>query len=258
MKEHFSKLNPTTDLSISPKHFERKNDGKDRFGNRLFVSGKYSYIDKNDHMVRAGILISPLGESLIKDNPGILKLIDFGLSKKQRKVSLGVNIELLYKIHGTQSLVFILKISGKSYAIKTPNVTEGDPGLGQPYINEMLQTQALASDLKSDLEKIGIQMQTFYFASGQVSCTQFEEDSLERLDDKDYQKLEQLWFLVTSYLNKQQIEGNELWKGIELDNPTNPSTAKRNFIKRKDGVLVWVDPFKFDRFSKEKGRRYID
>lgn len=74
------------ELFINPdallKHFHPPTDSseRDRFSNRIFFSRDRANIGQNKEEVKAALLVSPEGEAFIKENRGILNLIDKGLT----------------------------------------------------------------------------------------------------------------------------------------------------------------------------------
>jgi hypothetical protein len=236
-------------------NFIRENGAKDRFGNQYITSKEFSYFDNAGQENSAGILISPDGQKFIADNPRILHDIEKGLISFANysgniydfKIDLGQGRSLQFVVSGSQSQFYILKINDQKYAIKVhlSETAEGHRKIDQPYINEMLQTQAVAADLKNDLERLGIKMSSFLFASGQVSCTKYEEegDRSNVVVRVVVEKITELFNLVDRYINGKKKERNPLWNHIEIDFHMNPETMFRNFIFKKDGSIVWIDPF---------------
>jgi hypothetical protein len=235
-------------------HFTRESGAKDRFGNQYLSSKEFSYLDSSGKETNAGILVSLEGQKFIAEHPRILHDVGGGLAFfanyfcniPNHTIDLGNGRSLQFVMSGGQSQFYILKVNEKKYAIKIhlTEITEGNRKIDQPYINEMLQTQAVATDLKSDLEKISVKMSSFLFASGQVSCTEYEEEEGNR-PMLTYEFLDRLHFIVGKYLNKkQQKEGDPLWDNIKLDFNGNIEEMARNFITKKDGA-VWIDPFRY-------------
>jgi hypothetical protein len=252
------------------KHFTPEKGEWDRFGNFLFVSNDLAYLDGLGDKVKAGILISPEGGKFIKQNPGIINEIDNALSILETKegknvpyksvnLSSGGNLQAITT--GGQSNFYILTMkNAERYAIKTHAPTRKSKlaedliiefNLHQPYINEMLQTQALATDLKNELDSLHVKMSSFLFASGQVSCTRYEEDEkpyLSKLFDLNRKFLKELKSIALTYIEKRSKD-NSLWDFIYVDLETDSAEgldkSASNFRTKADGTLVWVDPFKF-------------
>ncbi len=266
MNERFLPKEIIRDLSASAsasvRHFKQEgNTNKDRFGNQLLTSRDFAYLDNVEKVVKAGILISPEGQKFIADNPGILKAIDRGLFLSEiegngaafdkREIDLGNGRVLQWQTKGAQSNFYVLKIDKEKYAIKTHVLSRGRQlNMYQPYINEMLQTQSLALDLKNELARLRVEMQTFLFASGQVSCTRFEKDegSIESLLDQG--KINDLKKATLEYVLEKRYNKDPLWENINIDLSASKMvlglTLLRNFRKKLDGTVVWIDPFFYE------------
>jgi len=234
------------------KYFTPEQNRRDRFGNRMLISKDLAYLDRSNDKVKAGILISPEGEKFIKQNPGIIKKIDSALSffethgkYREEIVDLDDGVTIEIGKGGNQSEFYILTAGGERYAIKTNALF----WVHQPYINEMLQSQSLATDLKDALSELKVRMSTFLFASGQVFCTRYEEN-VKNYDEETEERLERvdrLELAVSAYVVRKKSEHDPLWENIEVDIPyTNfqrQETIRRNFMLQPDGVMVWIDPF---------------
>ena len=236
-------------------NFVREKGAKDRFGNQYLTSKEFSY-GSNGQETSAGILISPEGQKFIAEHPKILHDIDKNLacleSGSEMDATHGIFFDhnqscfLQKKAKGSQSNFYVLALGQEKYAIKT-HVTHNliRKKIDQPYVNEMLQTQSISQDLKSELEDLNIRMSSFIFASGQVSCTKYEEKS------GDYSKitsfrLTKFFNLLSSYIKKKQKERDPLWQNIIVDSNGNLETILRNFIVERDEEMVCVDPFIYE------------
>lgn len=233
---------------------------RDRFGNRIFSSANKSYLDRKGEPTKAALLVSPAGELFIKENPGILNDIDRGIVELTDTGQLGTywtsiylgkerKMQRLLNGRGSQSLVYLLKTADKKYVVKKKNPQARlHEDVSQPYINEMLQTQALATDLKQELTTAGVAMATHFFASGQVSCAQFEEGQHPK---PEYLK-EKTNDLIGEVQNYIRSQTSDLWENIDQDakvydySPTRIVFRTDNFIQKPDGTLVWIDPFLYD------------
>lgn len=246
------------DPSAEVKNFKPVENGRDKFGNRLFRSPEHYYFDRADEKVKAALLVSRKGELLIKNNPGILNDLDQGLIKmeytsepgnlikRRSSVDLGKGRKLTYIAQGGQSQVYILEANGNKYAVKTKSskyINFPDPS--QPYINEMLQMQDMTENLKEEFAKLSIRLPSFLFASGQVGCAEFVEGEKPTAEDFA-NKSEQLRTLVKDYLGKKKLDGDPLWENISSDLFVFSKIKTLNFVKEKDGTLVWVDPLFYD------------
>jgi len=147
-----------------------------------------------------------------------------------------------------QSQIWILEIGSEKFVIKykkAANTPSAD--ISQPYFNEMLQSQALGQDLTQELAAEGVEMPTFLFASGQISCIRFEEGRHPN-ETLLHDKLERFLPVVDNYISNQK---SQLWAGIHSDAigqtfaPTTTVIKTDNFIQRPDGIMVWVDPLYF-------------
>ncbi len=247
--------------------FVREKSEKDRFGNRYLTSKvlsrfghkspsseEFSYSDNVGSETSAGILISPEGQKFIAEHPGILRKIEEGLvsfetnfKKPNSTIDLRQGISLQATVAGSQSHVYILRIGAEKYVLKTHIFLEPEEKkLYQPYINEMLQTQTIATDLKSDLEKLKVKMSNFLFASGQVSCTRFEED-VKNYAALDKDRLIDLYLSISNYILEKRYDNDPLWENITMDLPVSSPklaiTALNNFRTKPDGTIVCIDPF---------------
>lgn len=243
---------------------------QDRFGNRVFASADKAYLDRLGNETKAALLVSAEGESLIRSHPGILSGIDAALhrldSNRAERASVitrnnrHIGTISLYTDLGSQSDVYLLHLGPETYVIKKHRQDQTTKENGrQPYINEMLQAQSLAADLHDQFVQAGIVMPTFLFASGQLSCTRFEEGSEPRPRHLKA-PLSTLLPQVNAYIAQKQREGDPLWSKIKLDSSGRQTRFSSledmlrnlrtsNFIKRKDGKIVWIDPFYFEPSS---------
>ena len=237
---------------------------RDRFGNRIINSHDKAYFDKVGNETKVALLISPEGEAFIKNNKGILNDIDRGLEElhgeieEKRKINFGNGRRMeLLKIGG-QSQVFVLFVGTEKCIVtkKTPYVKDND--ISQPYINEMLQCQTLAEDLKQELDKIGAIMPTFLFASGQMACRKYEDGRELKRGEFD-KEIQQLVPVINEYLQNFQKNGSVLWKNIKPDmfwqfRPNEPFHPNDHWFKREDGKYACIDPFFFDEKTLAKGK----
>lgn len=238
------------------KHFKPEANGRDRFGNRIFSSSDLAYLDRGGDKVKAGLLVSPEGQSFIESHKGILHDIEYGLSQLEslnrsivdRGEELGNGRYLEKIIKSGQSNVYLLTLGGEKYIIKTHRDKRPDKKeFYQPYINEMLQTQSIALDLKKGLEVLGVKMATFLFASGQVSCVLYEEDS-KNYPEISEDRLKRLIYVSEHYVTDERKKENPLWENTFIDNQTHILdivSPDGNFRKKPDGTLVWIDPFMY-------------
>lgn len=254
---------------------------RDRFGNCVYTSPIKSYKDREFNETKAAMLVSREGEEFIRQNPGILNDIDLGLTQitsmdqSDSPLQTGAEVELgrqengakkrtikkLFTGHqGNQSLVYLLEIGSEKYVIKK-HTSKNDSGvkLTQPYINEMLQTQSLAADLQTELAAARVEMPTYIFATGQVSCAKFVE-GIPPTEKQLENTLQGFLASVTNYIADQQ---SDLWSCIHTDAKvflTTPATVRYktdNFIQRADGSMVWVDPVFYDPFDTTNHQRRI-
>lgn len=91
-------------------------------------------------------------------------------------------------------------------------------------------------------------MSRFLFASGQMSCTRFEEEEKPKHDELMLH-VKMLLPPLHDYIQKQHTSGVGLWENIEQDvgniqniNYPNFLVNIDNFIKRRDGKFVCIDP----------------
>lgn len=240
------------------KHFTPEKGSRDRFGNRLFPSKELTYLDGIKETTKAGILISSLGQEFVRANPGILKDIAHGLSQLETNgearagevVDLGNGRTLEARETGGQSNFYILTVGSEKYAVKTRSARSEATGAAQPYINEMLQTQSVARDLRDELFDLRVEFSEFLFASGQVSVTRYEED-VENYDALNIDRLTDLKTALLGYVLERRFDQDPLWDNINVDLPLGTFkgvvTALHNFRTKPDGTLVWIDPFIYER-----------
>lgn len=265
-------INPS---SQSLRHFipliEQKAVKRDRFGNRMISSTSKAYYDREGVETKASMLISPDGEKFIKKNNGILNDIDEGLKKLNwetndttRIVELGSGRRMGYlkavgyfsgkprQIRGgSQSEIYLLEVDSEKFLIKK-TTTDNRQKVNQPYINEMLQSQALATDLKSEFDEVRAEMPKFLFATGQVACRKFEEGTEIEYNEFD-SGIQKLAPKITQYIKEQQQKGVTLWNNIKQDIYTSfpPHSTiipqLNSWIKKADGKFVCIDPFFYDK-----------
>lgn len=238
--------------------YKQKPDStRDQFGNRIFHSTKYWYFDNEYNERIAELLISTEGKKMIQAHRGILHDIERGMLimmterqtgslQNKKRAELGDNRRMSLVSQGGQSLVYLLEIGDKKYIIKRKAaLASGLANVSQPYINEMLQCQTLAHELKTELERSKISLVPFMFASGKTSCVEFiegahpsEEELMSALTKNNL-----LHKLVTFLEVKRTTD--PVWKNIQFDllNNLEQKLKTDNFIKRVDGSLVWIDPF---------------
>lgn len=251
---------------VSTKHFVPLENGRDRFGNRLFPAQDTGYIDKQGEMVRAAMLTSPQGQEFIGRNHGILRDVTSGLThfyqmrrditslKESEEFQMSPGRSLRYLDSGGQSYIYLLTISQptpdegtsepRRYIIKVRNDYRPDAYyLSQPYINEMLQTQAVGQDFATELSNLGVALPTFLFATGQMSCREYIEGSPPQSSPELEHTLDTLGSTIGPYIANQEKSGNTLWNNIAVDAwISEGAAAGRNFLQSNDGRLYWIDP----------------
>lgn len=253
-----NELKPTPDAEL--RHFiplDDQTEGgvkRDRFGNRIFVSHTLGYKDRDYHPTKAALLVSPPGQEFIKNNRGILVYIADRFkalnptrgSRPNRSLDLDATRSIRRIKRGSQSTIYILRTGDEETIIKTKRLTHSwdySDDFSQPYINEMLQCQALSTDLGEKLDSCGVEMPTFLFASGQVACRRFERGEKPTPQELT-QRIRKLIYLVEDYIFEQQGKDIALWNNISADPRTQDAIpgSVGNFIKRPDGKIVWIDP----------------
>ena len=228
----------------------------DRFGNRLHLSPQFAYKNREDVLIRAALLVSPIGRKLISVHRGILRRIEDALTEDpegtapSRSLADGVTLSPMEDL-GFNSIPRRLDVDGKSYVIKTPRPIPPDQRKvnQQPYIAEMLQIAALSRDLENDFQRYGIDLCIPIFASGQVSCAEFIDGDLPR---DSFFETHCVWLYkkLTEYINGQVSSGNLLWKNVNVD------TSNGNFKRTGDGRHTWFDPLFYDPFLDGKAIRW--
>jgi len=266
---------------------------RDRFGNRVFTStfnlppnpsdldrrlyanSNKAYLDRQGEETKAAILVSLEGEEFLRDNSGILNDLDSGLLRltqgeqtRYEPIILahgGILTELDTTGRGSLSNIYVLETkNGRKYIIKAHRNPDWRDRPSQTYINEMLQTQAIATDLKSEFDYANMELPTFLFASGFISCTEYVEgerptyDELSRLFNstridysrpKGQRRVSSVNRIVLNYILSNR--DNPLWNNIYPDSHGrsmfgSSAINRDNFIKRfTDGRIVWIDPFAY-------------
>lgn len=246
------------ELFVTPeaelKHFHPVDGVRDRFGNRIFTSRDLAYHDREGDTVKAALLVSKEGERFINDHPGILNKIDKSLRKWKKNIDMGgignqlqidSNTKLTILGQGAQSRAHLIEIGEEFIVVKTRSTladSKTQSNVTQPYINEMLQSQSMALDLKTDLAEIGITFPRFLFSSGQVSCIRFEQG--RQPNEQRINKIKNiLSMLFSNYINQRR--SNPLWKNVYIDIVNWMSNKPRvdDIIEKEDGSLVFIDPF---------------
>lgn len=277
-REGISRFNPAERLQINPtasiKHFNPVENGRDRFGHRVFSSHYLAYEDYTREQIKAALLVSPEGEGLIKQYPSLLRDIETGLIEmdkiprdevwkqrlKKKALDLNNSTKMEFLDLGRFSIACKLYLPDRTLVIKFPVETmvhgHDDP---QPYFNEMLQIAALKKDLAPQLSELNtkVEFPKIFFASGQLSCSEFVEgrtprESLFRNTELTYDESSiqreglawQLHDMVYRYINEQTAEGVKLWWMMTPDVIKRADFAPHleNFIQKQDGTLVWIDP----------------
>lgn len=265
------RINPNAQLRhFVPLHSEEAGriTSRDRFHNLVYTSPDKSYLDRENDETKAAILISQEGEHFMRKHPRILSDIERGVAgltdtfqlgafrQPVTGVDLGKKRKMKRLFIGGQSMVYLMEVDPEKYVVKQKTPAHEDKGHNdatQPYINEMLQIQAISVDLHEKLEAAGIEMPTYMFASGQLSCRKFVEGvhpTTEFLNEK----LNILLPALNEYLDKQH---DPLWRNVYTDlyffaGRDDPIPLKiDNFILRPDGKLVWIDPFAYVKGDSE-------
>lgn len=253
-------------------YFHPIENGRNRFGNRIFRSPELAYLSGREKIpTKAALLISPAGDSFIKNNKGILSDIDKGLRQlepnvlaffsRQRNaeakpIELGNGRRMSYLTSGAQSHVFLLEVDQGKYVVKIRNTRTPEWfSVFQPYINEVLQVQSLQADLGNEFAKLGIALPTYLFASGQIECIKFEEG--EHPTRQEVGRIgNRLRDITYDYIDKEIQAGNKLWNNVKVDVKNTPqykvfgktSTMTNNMIRNSEGKLVWIDMLIYESF----------
>lgn len=229
--------------------------GKDRFGNRIHYSPDFAYLDRNNNVVRAGLLLSPDGQELVRGMPGCLTQLNHAINQlsevKQPKVEFKYGILSDAFKSGDQSKIYIWEThKGVRYVIKVPLANSVDilPALrvDQPYIDEMLQTQEIQTALKPLLDAKNVKLSTFLFASSSVSCTKFEEgEHPDDWNDDQHERFSSVINGVRSYISKRRHSDDSLFYNVIVDagDGEKLSHPSDNVIIDASGSIVWIDPF---------------
>ncbi len=230
-----------------------RTDGRDRHGNRLFTSRDKGYEGKTGE-TKSALLVSEQGEALLQTHPGFLHTLDKGLaymeslpdpSVVREPFNIGDGWTIKYVGKGGQSHVALIEhTNGTKLIVKIKN--SQDPksaNLNQPYINEMLQGQALAEDMQEELQAAGVRLPTYYMASGQMILMEYAEGTEHPTSlQVDHARL---FSQVNEYITSHRDD--PLWTGITADAWDTPAEPwQRNFIQQPDGSVLWVDPFVYE------------
>lgn len=233
------------------------NSGKDRFGNHMHYSPDLAYLDRSNEVARAGLLLSPDGQSLVRDLPGCLIQLDRAIKQisedKHSKVefkhgSLSTSDTLR---GGAQSKIYLWeRPSGEKYIIKVPRVAPRDvpptTRLDQPYLDEMLQTQEIAESLRPLSDKKKVRLSTFLFASSSVSCTKFVEGRhpIVWIGDQ-HERFIAFAKGVRRYISNKRHSDDGLFLMVKVDlgGDEDEASPNNNIIIGADGVMTWIDPF---------------
>jgi hypothetical protein len=215
------------------------------------VTGEVRRHHYEGQIIQGQLLTTGVGEQFLRRYPNILSLLDQGLSMMKstltdQTVTLGGNSRITFYTNATQSDIFSLHIMQERYALKKQNPFILD-GFWQPYSMELQQINAVAVELKQQLQAINVRMPTYLLATNQVGLREFVEG-----DSPTYQQLlpisNSLADLFTRYIRRKKESDDALWKGIHYDIGDEVSGVLKteNFIVDKQGVIVFIDPFIFD------------
>lgn len=230
---------------------------RDRFGNFVFASPEKAYRDREDKEVKSALLITQEGEVFCRKYPGILQDISRGLQQLTPKhdgdlvrrmkprnptVELGNGRRIRYLSSGAQSMVYVLEVPDGRYILKTHLPYSQ---VHQPYVNEMLQVQSLEHDCAADLQRLGIALPRFLFASGQMICTEYVPR--EASFSNDFEPTYYAAATTAEHYVDQQKRGDRaaLWKNIWIDKIQKRQMPRANFREREDGTVVWIDPIAY-------------
>jgi hypothetical protein len=244
------------DRSASLPNFKPEKNGRDMFGNRIFTSS-LGYQDANEQVTRAALLVSEKGQIFLKNNPGILDDVDRGIRVLAEEMEgLGDHYVNEYKFRvmlskgrrltraggGNQSEVFLLENGSEKYIVKAPkSLSSRFTRYSQPYINEMLQTQAIQEGLRSEASEAGVFIPDFLFASGHISCVEFIEGKKE-IEEADRSKLIVFFKNVTDFVNIKRWSGDPLWKGVDSDIPLSEDAIPISNLIKVGTKYAWIDP----------------
>ncbi len=252
-RPRFHNTETTEDPNAPLRHIEIDPfTGRDRFGNRVVSSNRLAYRDQEGRSSKAALLITPDGEAFLKSNPGLLTKLDHALrevgpriqDKKYRVGRAPFELQPGYTLHymdgGGQSEVFRLTTPTGTYVIK---VHVCFSKLHQPYTNELLQMQALATERKAELAELGIAFPRTLFASGQVLCQEFVPKEIQ-VSDEFAATNYAMAVIADDYIAEQKRNQNDLWTDIHVDKVHKKTILPlSNYRQRTDGSLLWIDPF---------------
>jgi hypothetical protein len=205
----------------------------DRFGN--FRSGKF--------------LISPHGKDALtqhKIDPQLLfgkidhlrEMLDQDGALKTAHES---GMELQRYEAGEYSRLYRLDFDGHQYIVKIPSQKHHTPHT--PYSQHMLQKQAIAKDLETQLSELQITVPKPLIASDDFYLEEYTEGRLPYLTGEDhiYDALNKARGILSTYLQTAKQKEPEIWAntGIEIVPPYERIHTMR---VRPDGMLSWVAP----------------
>ena len=219
---------------------------------RTFTSPDKKYVDRQSAEQNSKIIVSNEGERFLKQHPGLLRAIklwhEFGNSDELLKFA---NIKELN--HGAQSQVLKLEcLSGESIILKRrwSPIDNEEPGrdLNQPYLNEMLQANIAAKELKDILVDLKIYFSDFFFATNELSCSRYVEGKQPEDTEENRERIDELQEVMNQFLIKKMQDPQQasLWKNVQYDLSSMgmPKEYKfDNFIETDDGTWIWIDPF---------------
>lgn len=222
-------------------------------GNKVFRSSKLAFIDRSGQDCEATLVITSLGQGIVRENPQLLRKVEKALYVLKNAVKLpsyqpidmvdlGNGITLKSLSRGGQSIVYLLEVSGRKFVVKIKApVIKWNGNISQPYLYEMLQQQQLAAGLAKELEESNILLPKWLFSSSEVACLEFVEGSPPTQDELKACFTQELWAKLVAFKKRQSKVA--LWQNIEFDIFQNNVFKQNNFLRRTDGKIVWIDPF---------------
>ncbi len=255
-------------------YFRPDETGHDAHGNSFLTSWRYAYLERAgpssealsqllpEQVTRAGLLVSPEGQNIIRANPGMLRQLDEALGRIRLSTEasqfssqpVGKNGSLRYYDRGSLTDVYLLQIPGNDIALRIICYPDTDQPFGigkQPYIKEMLQMQELQATLGGCLSELKVRFPQWYFASGLVGAREFIHGRSGHEVPETLERLYDIAEITKDYVKKQKQQGNELWLGVETDH------RKRNCVIEDDGTLVLIDLFTYDRHKAANDKKNI-
>ena len=205
--------------------------------------------DRFGNLRSGSFLVSPQGIETLKLHKIEPQLL-FGKVDQLREMldrdgtlqkALDEGMELRPYEAGEYSRLYRLDFDGHQYIVKIPSQKHHTPHT--PYSQHMLQKQAIANDLETQLSELQITVPKPLIASDDFYLEEYTEGRLPYLTGEDhiYDTLNKARGILSTYLQTAKQKEPEIWAntGIEIVPPYERIHTMR---VRPDGTLSWVAP----------------